>query len=76
MNHYEYTILLDGYGGEVEAENEEEARRMAIEETREMLESLVERDRNSKHGNGCQAFVNTLRPRRGSVELHEMRVER
>lgn len=72
MTEYEFTVLLDGDGGHVEAESEREAKRKALEQTKERMEELVERDQQTKHSSGCQHYVRDLRPRRGSVELHEV----
>ena len=70
MNEYEFTILLDGHGGMVEAENEYEAKQKAIRQTRDFLNEMLEQDRNSRGSNACQYVVSDLRPREQSVELH------
>lgn len=68
---YEWTLLLDGMGGEVAAESEHEAKRKAIEHARDRLDDILEREKR-RGSNAAQHFVRDLRPREQSVELHEM----
>jgi hypothetical protein len=72
QTEYEYTLLLDGMGGQVEADSEAEAKRKALEQARDRLDDLIEHERNTKHSSRARMFVQDLRPRNGTVELHEL----